>query len=91
MKKLCSLALLALVACAPQPEASEPGATSAAGGELASNEPQSGEEEMVCKRERPTGSSVSRRVCVPKSRRAEDQQQMERMQRSSNTITSGGR
>ena len=71
------------------------GDTSAAGGELASNEPAQGEQEMVCKRERPTGSSVSRRVCVPKAkadgRSAQDQQQMDRMQRGSNTITRGGR
>jgi hypothetical protein len=91
MKKLSTLALLALVGCVPASGASEPGSTSASGTELASNDPQSGEQEMVCKRERPTGSSVSRKVCVPKAkagtRTAQDQQQMDRMQRNSNTIT----
>ncbi len=94
MKKLSILALVVLLGCV-QSGASEPGEGSASGGELASNEPAQGEQEMVCKRERPTGSSVSRRVCVPKAkadgRSAQDQQQMDRMQRGSNTITRGGR
>ena len=91
MKKLSCLLLLALAHCVPASGTSEPSTSSASGSELAQNGAQQGEPEMVCKRERPTGSGLSRRVCVPKSRSAQDQQQMERIQRNSNQITRNGR
>jgi hypothetical protein len=95
MKTLPYLALLMLSHCVPsagapaRSSAGDSGATSS-GANLAARTADE-EPEMLCRRERPTGSNISRGVCEPKNkantRTAQDQLQMERMQRGSNTIT----
>lgn len=77
---LPALLLLATMGCAPQPSrpaVSQPTAGAEASGK-AGKEPK-----MVCKKERPTGSAISRRVCRPVDEVAA-QQQLDQMQRRGN-------
>jgi hypothetical protein len=77
---LPALLLLATLGCAPQPHgaaASQPTA-GAESSTRAGAEPQ-----MICKKERPTGSAISRRVCRPREEVAA-QQQLDQMQRRAN-------
>jgi hypothetical protein len=81
------LLLLGALACAPLPERgseSQPSAGSEAG-TTASAKP-----EMICKKERPTGSNITRRVCYPKGTTAASQSELERIQRGASRSNAGG-
>jgi hypothetical protein len=70
--------LLIALGCAPLPERGSEGQPSSGSeaGATAAAEP-----EMICKKERPTGSNITRRVCYPKATTAASQSELDRIQR----------
>ncbi len=74
MKKWLFVAGLTLSACVPQGESSSSTAQSSASAS-GSDASASAEPEMVCHRERPTGTTISRRVCRPKGEAASEDAQ----------------